>query len=85
MAVCCHKAHSLTVGRPHAVIRLSSESYTDSLCVMLSLLTSLLPVPGLESITGPLEEVALHDHAIWCVHVEFQLGVIVRKVLQGNK
>lgn len=40
-----------------------------------------LPVPGLESITGPLEEIALHDHTIGCIHIEFQLGVIVGKVL----
>lgn len=40
-----------------------------------------LPVPGLESIAGPLEQVALHDHTIGRIHVEFQLGVIVRKVL----
>lgn len=41
-----------------------------------------LPVPGLECITGPLEEIALHDHTIGCIHIEFQLGVIVGKVLQ---
>lgn len=40
-----------------------------------------LPVPGLECITGPLEEIALHDHTIGCIHIEFQFGVIVGKVL----
>lgn len=48
------------------------ESYINSF---------FLPVPGLESITGPLEEIALHDHTIGCIHIEFQLGVIVGKVL----
>lgn len=43
-----------------------------------------LPVPGLECITGPLEEIALHDHTIGCIHIELQLGVIVREVLHTD-
>lgn len=43
-----------------------------------------LPVPGLESIAGSLEQIALHDHTIRSIHVEFQLWVIVRKILQGE-
>lgn len=67
-----------------ASISLQFTRQSDSLSVMLSHFPSLLPVPGLERIAGPLEEVALHDHAIGCIHIEFQLGVIIRKVLQGE-
>lgn len=41
----------------------------------------LLPVPGLERIAGPLEQVALHHHAVWSVHIELHLGVVIGKVL----
>lgn len=48
---------------------------------MLSLFTYLLPVPGLKRVAGPLEEVALHDDTIGGIHIEFQLGIVIRKVL----
>ena len=40
-----------------------------------------LPVPGFESVTRSLEEVAFHHHAIGGVNVEFHFGVIVGEVL----
>lgn len=43
------------------------------------------PVPGLKCIAGPLEQVALHHHAIGSVHVELHLGVVIRKVLKDNR
>ena len=42
------------------------------------------PVPGLEGIAGPLEEVSLHDHAIRSVNVELHLSVIVGEVLRNT-
>lgn len=40
------------------------------------------PVPSFESIAGSLEQIALHDDPIGCVHIEFKLGIIVGKILQ---
>lgn len=51
----------------------------------LSFIVSPSPVPGLKSIAGPLEEVPLHDHAVGCIYIEFQLGIIVWKILIGEK
>lgn len=42
----------------------------------------LSPVPGLERVAGPLEQVALHHHAVWSVHIELSLGVVIGKVLE---
>lgn len=58
--------------------------HTNHPSVMLSLFASPLPVPGLECIAGPLKKIALHDHTIGCIHVEFQLWIIVRKILWGE-
>lgn len=44
-----------------------------------------LPVPGLEGIAGPLEQVALHHHAVRSVHVELHLGLVIGKVLGGRQ
>lgn len=44
-----------------------------------------LPVPGLESVARPLEEVPLHHHAIGCIYIEFQLGIIIRKILMEKR
>lgn len=44
----------------------------------------LLPVPGLEGVAGPLEQVALHHHAVWSVHIELRLGVVIGKVLRRD-
>lgn len=52
--------------------------------VSIKLLFVSLPVPGLERVTGPLEEIALHDHTVGCVHIELQLGVIVGEVLHTD-
>lgn len=43
------------------------------------------PVPGLEGVAGPLEQVALHHHAVRSVHVELHLGVVIGKVLRGRQ
>lgn len=40
-----------------------------------------LPVPGLEGIAGPLEQVALHHHTVRRVHIELGLGVVIGEVL----
>lgn len=40
-----------------------------------------LPVPGLESVTGSLEEVALHDNAVHCINVVLQLHLVTGEVL----
>lgn len=39
------------------------------------------PVPGLESVAGPLEEITLHHHAVGRIDIELQLGVIIGEVL----
>lgn len=41
------------------------------------------PVPRLEGIAGPLEEVALHHHTTGRVHIKLCFGLIVREVLGG--
>lgn len=46
---------------------------------------SPLPVPGLKGIAGPLEQVALHHHAVRSIHVELHLGVVIREVLKGDE
>ena len=43
-----------------------------------------VPVPGLEGIAGPLEQVTLHHHTIGRVHVELRLGVVVGEVLSAR-
>ena len=43
---------------------------------------SWLPVPGLKGIAGPLEQVALHHHAVRSIHVELHLRVVIGKVLK---
>lgn len=55
------------------------EHATHSLSAFMFTIAS--PVPCFESIAGPLEQVALHDDPVWRIHVEFQLGLIVGKVL----
>lgn len=45
----------------------------------------LLPVPGLEGIAGPLEQVPLHHHTIRGIHVELHLRVVIREVLNNRR
>ena len=45
---------------------------------------SVSPVPGLEGVAGPLEQVSFHDHAIRSVNVELHLSVIVGEVLRDT-
>ena len=45
---------------------------------------SVSPVPGLEGIAGPLEQVSFHDHAIRSVNVELHLSVIIGEVLRDT-
>lgn len=42
---------------------------------------SVVPVPCLEGIAGPLKEITLHGDAIVCIHIVLQLGVVIREVL----
>lgn len=39
------------------------------------------PVPCLEGITGPLEEIALHHHTAGCIHIKLHFGLIIGEVL----
>lgn len=42
---------------------------------------SVVPIPCLEGIAGPLKEITLHGDAVVCVHIVLQLGVVIREVL----
>ena len=43
---------------------------------------SAVPIPCLEGIAGPFKKITLHGDAVVCVHIVFQLGVIVREILK---
>ena len=51
----------------------------------MDILRQDLPVPGLKSIAGPLEQVALHHHTIRSVHIELHLGFVIREVLKEKR
>lgn len=42
---------------------------------------SVVPIPRLEGIAGPLKEITLHCDAVVCINIVLQLGVVIREVL----
>lgn len=46
---------------------------------------SVVPIPRLEGIAGPLKEITLHGNAVLCIHIVLQLGVVIREVLNNRE
>ena len=53
--------------------------------VFQDFLVKFIPAPSLESVAGPLVEVALHCNAISCISIKIHNGVIVGHVLKMLK
>lgn len=43
---------------------------------------SVSPVPGLEGVGGPLEQITFHHHSVRSIYVELHLVTIVGEVLE---